>query len=118
MSRQNAITEIYEEITLFGKPALFTPLRIERASVPNRLHRYEIRHDDDCRGEAVELAHGILVNHWGTVLTRDILLSPTQSYRIIDEEKDLTYGTGSCRSVQDFMKMYPPQKKKQKEQER
>lgn len=118
MSAYNAMQETYEEIRLFGKPALFTPCRIDRATVPKGLHRYEIRHDDDCRGEAVELAHGIMVNHWGTVLMRDTLLSPTQTYRIIDEEKDLTYGAGACRSVQDFLQAYPPQNNPIKARER
>lgn len=115
MSRENAMLETFDEITLFGKPALFTPLRIDRATVPKGLHRYEIRHDDDGQGEAVELAHGIMVNHWGTVLTRDVLLPSTQAYRLIDEEKDIAYGTGACRTVQEFMQAYPPREKEAKE---
>ena len=70
MSRHHAESLKYQEVTLFGKPALFTECRINRATVPKDVHRYEIRHGDEDWGEPVELAHGIGVNYYGTVLTQ------------------------------------------------
>lgn len=35
----NAMTEHYEEITVCGKPALFTSIRIKRDTVPDGLYR-------------------------------------------------------------------------------
>lgn len=46
----NAMTEHYEEITVCGKPALFTSIRIKRDTVPDGLYTYDVRHDDECRG--------------------------------------------------------------------
>ena len=46
----NAMTERYEEITVCGKPALFTSIRIKRDTVPDGLYAYDVRHDDECRG--------------------------------------------------------------------
>ena len=46
----NAMTEHYEEITVCGKPALFTSTRIKRDTVPDGLYAYDVRHDDECRG--------------------------------------------------------------------
>lgn len=37
----NAMTERYEEITVCGKPALFTSIRIKRDTVPDGLYPVE-----------------------------------------------------------------------------
>ena len=37
----NAMTERYEEITVCGKPALFTSIRIRRDTVPDGLYAYD-----------------------------------------------------------------------------
>ena len=42
----DAMTEHYEEITVCGKPALFTSIRIKRDTVPEGLYAYDVRHDD------------------------------------------------------------------------
>ena len=39
----NAMTEHYEEITVCGKPALFTSIRIKRDTVPDGLYAYDVR---------------------------------------------------------------------------
>lgn len=62
----NAMTEHYEEITVCGKPALFTSIRIKRDTVPDGLYTYDVRHDDECRGIPCEIAPYVMVNHWGT----------------------------------------------------
>ena len=74
----NAMTEHYEEITVCGKPALFTSIRIKRDTVPDGLYTYDVRHDDECRGIPCEIAPYLLVYRafgrtcgscrlWGTV---------------------------------------------------
>ena len=52
----HAMTERYEEITVCGKPALFTSIRIKRDTVPDGLYAYDVRHDDECRGIPCESA--------------------------------------------------------------
>ena len=52
----NAMTEHYEEITVCGKPALFTSIRIKRDTVPDGLYAYDVWHDDECRGIPCESA--------------------------------------------------------------
>ena len=37
----NAMNERYEEITVCGKPALFTSIRIRRDTVPDGLYAYD-----------------------------------------------------------------------------
>ena len=46
----HAMTEHYEEITVCGKPALFTSIRIKRDTIPDGLYAYDVRLDDECRG--------------------------------------------------------------------
>ena len=64
----DAMTEHYEEITVCGKPALFTSIRIKRDTIPDGLYAYDVRHDDECRGIPCEIAPFVMVNHWGTCL--------------------------------------------------
>ena len=59
--------ELYEEVRFQDQPALFTSLRVKAASIPEGLHRYEIRHEG---GEPCQITRGILVDHYGTLLTR------------------------------------------------
>lgn len=44
----HAMTEHYEEITVCGKPALFTSIRIRRDTIPDGLYAYDVRHDAEC----------------------------------------------------------------------
>ena len=50
----------------------FANIRINRDSVPNGWHVYDMRHDD--RGDPCEIKDGyIVVNHFGTFFTPDRL---------------------------------------------
>lgn len=98
--------ETLEEVTILGKPALFTPLRINRDTVPSGYSLYEVRHDDDCTGDAVQIGTAITVNHWGSLITRDKISLPPDGY--LDIEPDaLSYGVGDCRSMKEFVEKYP-----------
>jgi hypothetical protein len=113
MARYSAMTEDFEEVTLFGKPALFTPIRIEHDTVPDGYHLYEVRHDDDCQGEAVQIARNVYVNHWGSLITRDEIMLPADGFMDIEPDV-LDYDTGSCRNMGEFMAKYPPNESKPK----
>ena len=82
----NAMTEHYEEITVCGKPALFTSIRIKRDTIPDGLYAYDVRHDDECRGIPCEIAPFVMVNHWGTIILAEPLELPDDGRRYIDEE--------------------------------
>jgi len=103
--RYNAMTEGFEEVTILDKPALFTSIRIGRITVPYGYHLYEVRHDDDCQGDAVQIARNIYVNHWGSLITRDELTA-TDGFLDIKPE-DLNYSTGNWRSMEEFITQYP-----------
>lgn len=67
----NAREEQFEHIELFGKPALFTNSRINRASVPEGFHCYDLRGSDYDPGKPLTVEHSVGVNHAATVLTAE-----------------------------------------------
>lgn len=96
MGRYDAGKERFEEITVFEKPALFICIRIDRSTVPDGMFLYEVRHSDEDFGEPVQIAEGILVNHFGTILTCEPIDLPAD--RCLDIEKeDWAYSDGAVR---------------------
>lgn len=67
----NANEETYEAIELFGNTNLFSNFRIDKNTVPDNLYVYELRHDDECNGDIVEISEHILVNFMGTIICKD-----------------------------------------------
>lgn len=105
MVRYDAQEETFEEIELFGKPALFTCIRIDRGTVPKGLSLYEVRHDDDSQGDPVQIGSGILVNHFGTVITRERLNLDQNGFSDMAPE-DFSFSTGDCGTVKEYLKKY------------
>ena len=105
--RLDAKTESYELVTLFGHPVIFSNLRLDRNTVPDGLHMYEVRHDDDCQGIPVELANWIMVNFWGTIIS-DTPFELIQSERVNNayryiEENDWNY-EAITMTLDEYMK--------------
>lgn len=109
----NVNEELFENITLFGEPMLFTCERCSRSSLPAGMYMYEIRHDDEGRGIPCEISPWIAVNHWGTVISNKPVefneRSPNGSpYRIIEDE-DWNY-EGTDETLAEYMRNNPPEK--------
>ena len=69
----NPNEEIYEEVVIGETPAIFTSLRLDRDKLPEGIFAYDIRHADDDGMEAAEIAKHVMVNHMGTVVTKEPL---------------------------------------------
>lgn len=109
--RANATKERFESVTVFGYPMLFTCLRIDRDTVPDGLYMYEVRHDDDQQGEPVQIARWVMVNHWGTLISkRPIRLQPnfngTNAYRDIDPASEWSY-EGFSSTLSEYAETEP-----------
>ncbi len=127
--QKDAAKARYEEVTILGKPMLFTEARIDRDTVPKGLYMYEVRHDDDQNGNPVQLGRWILVNFWGTVISAQPLdwresSSANYAYLDIDPERDWSY-KGVHATLKEYMERYlpkeqdaPGQEKKHKPQKR
>lgn len=118
----DARKESFEEVTVLGVPMLFSAMHVDKSTVPKGLYLYEVRHDDEGRGEPVQLGNWILVNHWGTIISsQPVKLTQVpyrdNAYRDIDPEKDWKY-EGVETTLRDYMKRHPPKKEKQREHER
>ena len=63
--------EKYQVVTLFNEPVLFTSMRINRNDIAEEgLYIYDIRHDDECLGIPCEVRPFVMVNHWGTIISK------------------------------------------------
>lgn len=120
--RLDAMKEIFEEVTVLDKPMLFTCCRIDRSTVPKGLYVYEVRHDDEMRGDPVQIANWIMVNHWGTLISSKPLKlnsykTANNAFLNIDPENDWNY-EGVDSTLSEYMEKHPPKKQKQKSHER
>lgn len=101
MVRCDARKETYEEIEIFDTLALFSSGRIQKNSVPEGFYCYEVRHDDECRGIPCELSTRILVNFWGTVISKVPLIKESECRRYIEDE-DWSYTERMGRQLESW----------------
>ena len=64
-----------------------------------------------------QIAKGILVNHYGTILTHKEINLPEDGYLDIEEE-DFSFVDSDVRSLKEYMDKYMPRQKAHKEHER
>ena len=76
----NAGTAQFAEVEILGVPALFTTLRVDRATVPKGMYAYDMQTDAEDWSQPCLLAQRILVEHFGTVLTASPLHLPEKGY--------------------------------------
>ncbi len=94
--------ETFELAMLDEYPVLFTSARIDRKTVPEDLFCYDVRHDDGGQGIACEVKPHVLVNHWGTILSKkEIPIKKGGSYY---PREDMDY-LGESLTVDDYMRM-------------
>lgn len=101
----------FEEITIFNKPALFTPARINRAELPKGLYCYECQHDDDQNGIITMIGNSIHVNFWGTILTTK-KIGLHLGYRDVDEDKNIVFHDTKNITLSDYLCKHPIAKNK------
>ena len=102
----DAMNERFEEIEFQGKIVLFTDSRVQRDTVPEGLHRYEIRHTDDDWGEPCQLGYGIVVNHFGTILTNAPIQLDPSGHLDFDTDAMSFLGNGYI-SAAEYMEQHP-----------
>ena len=104
--RKNANDIIYDEVTVLGTPALFTDWRVDRATIPAGMFLYEVRHADSDWGDPCQLAWGILVNFYGTILTAKPMDIPESGY-LDFESGDWAYvEDNACATIPEFWEKY------------
>ena len=105
--RVDARTEEYQTIDFFGIPMLFSNFRIDRSTVPKGLRLYEVRHSDYDDGYPEEVREHVLVNFWGSLLSRKPLRLDERGCRYVRGGDDWGF-TGEICGLHDYMDRHPP----------
>jgi hypothetical protein len=77
----NTGKEKLEHVELFGKPALFSNFRIDRATVPKGFSCYDLRGSDHDPGKPITVENHVTVNHVGTVIVPEAIIIPKEGFR-------------------------------------
>ena len=103
--------EVFDVITVFDKPVLFTNARIDRSEVPEDLYCYDIRHDD-YEGNLAELKDFVFVNHGGTILSKEPFKARIYEGELCDTElgipmteDDYNFLSESC-TIDEYRERY------------
>ena len=81
MKGLDARAERYELAEIDGNIVLFTNMRLDRDTVPEGLFCYDVRDSDDLDGSMAEVKPFVMVNHWGTILSKEPFpLNKLESY--------------------------------------
>lgn len=98
--------EEYRRVELFDVPALFANGRVDLASLPEGIYRYELRGADYDPGYPLTIEKNVTVNHAATILTVVPLNIPEQGYLRIGEELNMTGGMQRIPEYQSEMSEY------------
>ena len=94
----DANEETFELVEIDGKETLFTNSRLDRTTVPEGLFCYDIRESEGFSSEPVTLEPYVMVNHWGTVLSKEEFTLNDEGFYSID---DFNY-MGETLSIEEF----------------
>ncbi|MBP3399866.1 MAG: hypothetical protein J6K75_08920 [Erysipelotrichaceae bacterium] len=108
---EDRLNRRYQPLKLFGKSVLFTEERIPDSQLPDGIYRYEVRHDDLSRGIMSELSKNIVVNYWGTILSRRKIPLGEDGTRIIVENEDIDFLFCPSITLQQYIDEYPSRRK-------
>lgn len=98
----NPDAPLYQEVELFGQPALFSNDRIAADDLPDGLFCYDLRGSDDDPGALVAVEERVMVNHAGSVITAKPLELPEQGYLPLTDESGLDFNGGE-KTAQRFL---------------
>ena len=102
----------FELVVIFDKPVLFTSERLNRNIPIEGVYYYDIRHDDECRGDMAQLKDRVMVNHWGTVISKERFEPREVGGKIFTtaEDVDMDVGDydylGETLSVSEYLEKY------------
>lgn len=102
----DATKESFETAEIFGIPALFTVLRVSRATVPKGMFAYDLQMSEEDWLQPGLLGRHITVDHYGTILTASPIALSETGYRDIPPG-DFKLGSGAeLLNVAEFKSKY------------
>lgn len=97
--RNHANNVTWYKVEVLGEQGLFTDSRVDKGTIPDGWYFYEVRHDDNDWCEPIEIALGVLVNYFGTLITNEPL-SLIDGYLYIDAETDWKYSWRNVNTME------------------
>lgn len=67
----DATKEGYLLTKIDSRLVLFTNMRLDRDTVPEGISCYDVRDSDNLDGSMAEVKPFVMVNHWGTILSKE-----------------------------------------------
>ena len=98
----NPDAPLYQEVELFGQPALFSNERIAADDLSDGLFCYDLRGSDDDPGAPVAVEERVIVNHAGSVITAKPLELPEEGHLPLTDESGLDFNGGE-KTAQRFL---------------
>lgn len=95
----------YQLMEIAGQEAIFSNSRFDREKLPDFLHCYDIR--DDSYGNPARLEPSVVVNHFGSILTKKPISFPPEGYIDLIADDDWTFGEEQL-TVADFIRRPEP----------
>lgn len=100
-TKEELYSENFDVLSVNGKEVLFTCLRISRETIPEGLHAYDIR-ESDTGGEFATIEPRVIVNHAGTILSKEAIEMGPDGFVEIDE-----YGFEDSMTLQEWLDSKP-----------
>lgn len=94
--------EKYDVVELFGKPALFTSDRLNNSDIPQGLYVYHVRGDDETTGGFAALEPRVLINHFGSIVTKEPVDFGEKGFIEFTEDTEPNFKSRSA-SFSEFM---------------
>lgn len=98
----DARKEHYMLVDMDGYICLFTNMRLDRDTIPKDLYCYDVRDDDDCSGTFAEVQRYVMVNHWGTIISKEPL--PMNKFHCFWPDRDAFYIPDASLTLDEFHK--------------
>lgn len=93
--------KLYQLMEIAGQEALFSNGRFDRSAIPETLYCYDIREDSD--GNPAQLEPSVLVNHFGSILTKQPITFPEEGYLDLIADDDWTF-TGDEMTLPEYLR--------------
>ena len=91
----------YDEIEIFGQPALFSNGRL--TDVPEGLFRYDLRGSDYDPGEPICVERNVMVNHAASIITAKPIDLPEDGRIFLTEENGINF-VGGEMTIREFFR--------------
>lgn len=91
----------FDPIKINGINVLFTEQRISLSKIPKGVYRYEVRHDE--KGNMCQLGLGVIVNHYGTILSNKEIALDESGYYDFDENEDVEYQLRPPMNLKEYL---------------